>query len=104
MLFGGHLILDEQMTIVSLFGAVDGTFAAKGTTRRDPALSHAMKLGWLFAHGSQTAPHASDSLDDFRIEFSTSMIQVEEILHYASPFMEISTWYKIVCFPTPRCW
>jgi hypothetical protein len=107
MLFGGFLITDEQMNfeqVVDLFGTVDGgsTLISPDTTWASAhdswrALSHATSLGWLHARGAQKAPNASDSRKD-------SDIEVEEMLHYASPingsiYMVVPN--KILCFPTP---
>ena len=105
MLFGGFLILDEQMNceqVVELFGTVDDRSALIRPDIKEPsvtdcwrALSHARKLGWLLARGMNLAPHAS------REEFA---LEVEEMLHYANPIngnIHMVVPSKIICFPAP---
>ena len=104
MLFGGFLILDEQMSfeqVVELFGAVDGgpALIRPDTSVNDcwRALSHARTLGWLLARGIHVAPHASDLRKDYALE-------VEEMLHYANPMngnIHMVVPSKIICFPAP---
>jgi hypothetical protein len=112
MLFGGFLILEEQMAfeqVAALFGSLDECFDfmkpdAMGTSVHDcwRALSHASKLGWLHLSRSMIlgSPSSPASLDSPKVV----PVEVEEMLHYASPVngdIHMVVPNKIICFPTP---